>query len=243
MNDLPKNINPCPIIEADIEIRFTSMLPDDAVFGVIYSKISSDFPHVRKLPILQIPEAIRSKDPSLIYNAHYSLTNDKEPLQFNIGPRAIIFVNIDEYIGWDKYFSFINDVLDKIDLKNIILKTQRIGLRYINFFDLLLFNKINLDIKINNKEIRDESTHLRTEIKDEGYIKIIKITNNLPVKIKGKEIVGSLIDIDCIYNIGDSNSINIIEYKKIIDNGHNKEKTTFFNLLKPDFLKSLNPEY
>ena len=35
---IPKRINPCPIIEAIVEIRFEANIPPDAVFGVIYNE-------------------------------------------------------------------------------------------------------------------------------------------------------------------------------------------------------------
>jgi len=57
---IPKKIDPCPIVEAIVEIRFDSNLPGDAIFGVIYNQFKEDYPKFTKLPILQLPEAIRS---------------------------------------------------------------------------------------------------------------------------------------------------------------------------------------
>ena len=59
---IPKKITSCPLVETIVELRFESSLPPDAIFGVIYQKLKSDYPKVDKLPILQIPEEIRFKD-------------------------------------------------------------------------------------------------------------------------------------------------------------------------------------
>jgi uncharacterized protein (TIGR04255 family) len=37
---MPIKITPCPIVEAIIEIRFTTMLPSEAIFGIIYNAVT-----------------------------------------------------------------------------------------------------------------------------------------------------------------------------------------------------------
>ena len=88
---LPKLIDPCPIIEAIIEIRFESKLISDAIFGVIYNSVKETFPKTENLPILQIPENIRINDPNLKYNPYYSLLNNNFILQ--IGPKVVSLIN------------------------------------------------------------------------------------------------------------------------------------------------------
>lgn len=243
MSELPKKISPCPIVEAVIQIRFSSILPSEAIFGVIYTKVGPDFGKVNKLPILQIPEAVRSKDPNLTYQAHYSLVKKDLPLQLNIGPRTITFSNVDNYIGWDKFFEFVNEVLEKIKDTDVIHLPERIGIRYINFFDVQILDKVNLEINLNNSKINTESTHFRTEIKDDNFITVVQLNNNVPLNIKGIEKKGSLIDIDCIYNFDKPDPSLYTEFNSIIKSGHEKEKHTFFKLLKDDFLNEFDLEY
>lgn len=62
----PKKISPCPIVEASVEIRFTSEVLPDAIFGIIYQAFKDEFSSKpEKLPILQLPEQIRSMDRNL----------------------------------------------------------------------------------------------------------------------------------------------------------------------------------
>ena len=68
---LPKALDPSPIKEAVVEIRFETPLPSEAVFGVVYNAIHDGYPELEKLPILQVPEAVRAADPNLMFQPHY----------------------------------------------------------------------------------------------------------------------------------------------------------------------------
>ncbi|MCE2887858.1 MAG: TIGR04255 family protein, partial [Pseudanabaena sp.] len=76
MQSIPKKITPCPILQAVVELRFETVLPSDAVFGILYSLLSSQYNTFEKLPILQIPEILRSQDPNLRYQPAYKLIDD-----------------------------------------------------------------------------------------------------------------------------------------------------------------------
>lgn len=241
MERLPKKITPCPIFEAVVELRFDSNTPSDAIFGIIYNEIRTEFPTVEKLPILQVPEAIRSKDPNLIYQAHYALHQGK--FIFKIGPKVLIFSNLNEYMGWEALFPKVIQIINKINNTKVIERAERIGIRYINLFKYSILEKIHLDIRLTGKELVEETTNLRTELTDGDYLKIVNIANNIKITSKNYNGLGSLIDIDCIYEFSPSESEYFNAFEKVIDNGHEIEKQTFFSLLKEDFLADFNPEY
>lgn len=72
---LPLKIDPCPIIDALVEIRFSTTIHPNAVFGLLYNALQTDFSKVENLPILQWPEAVRSSDPSLQFKPHYKISS------------------------------------------------------------------------------------------------------------------------------------------------------------------------
>ena len=232
----PKIINPCPILDALIEIRFSSKINSNAVFGLIYNALQSDFPKVESLPILQLPDIVRANDPNFRYKPHYKISNDKFVLQ--IGPDVIAISAYPSYVGWEVFSSKIFNILDIINEVSIINIIERIGLRYINFFKGNIVNDINLSVTINDKAIVFKNTVLRTEIEhSNGYSSTIQIANNA---INNGQI-GSIIDIDtfCTYNLLDF----FPNKKEIINNAHTNEKELFFSLLKTDFLQTLNPTF
>ena len=96
-NALPVSISPCPIQEAVVEIRFSTTKPADAVFGILYAKVNQNFTSTNPLPILQIPEAIRSQDPNLTYQPHYVLS--RGDLNLKIGPKVLVFSCVAPYSG------------------------------------------------------------------------------------------------------------------------------------------------
>lgn len=232
---LPKKIDPCPIIDALVEIRFSTKIHPNAVFGLFYNALQSDFDKVENLPILQLPDTVRSSDPSFKFKPHYKITSNKFVVQ--IGPEVISVSSFPEYIGWDIFSNKIFDVLTKVEEVNIIKEIHRIGIRYINFFENDIYQNINLNVNLGDKQIPYNNTVIRTEFEQETYKSTLQIANN--ANNNGK--LGSVIDIDTYLSTEIENFFTNKE--DYINNGHEKEKQLFFSLLKDNFLKTLNPQY
>lgn len=240
MGPLPSNIEKCPIAEAIFEVRYSSEYPDDAIFGVLYAAVQSFFtPKPAPLAILQLPEAVRERDPNLKYQPYHRLLN--ENLSLGIGPRVLTFANSHPYKGWEAWSNFFYDVLSAIEETKALNKVERVGLRYINVFDGNIFDKIKLEVNINDQKLTDESTNLRTEIIDDKWIKVLQVGNAIAIEKEGKIQNGSVIDIDCLYNIDDEDFFS--SHREIIETGHVKEKELFFSLLKQSFLDTLKPTF
>ena len=232
---LPKLIEPCPILEASVELRFDPKIHPSAVFGMIYNTLQAEFPKVESLPILQLPEPLRLADPNLRYAPHYKIYNDSFVVQ--IGPTVIAISTIPKYLGWDLFSQKIFEIIEKIESLRIINGIIRIGIRYVNFFDINIFNNINISVCISSKNIDYRNTAIRTEIENGAYKSTLQIANNIPQLSK----VGSIIDIDTHINTG----LNDFFSKKrdLINDGHIIEKELFFSLLSEDFLTKHNPKY
>ncbi len=72
---LPIKIDPCLIIDALVEIRFSTKIHPNAVFGLLCNALQTDFEKVENLPILQLPDSVRSSDPNLQFKPHYRITS------------------------------------------------------------------------------------------------------------------------------------------------------------------------
>lgn len=237
---LPKKINPCPIVEAVLEIRFNSSFPADAVYGVLFLPLKQIFnSEIEKLPILQIPELIRNQDPSFKYKPYYRMV--KDDIVFQFAPDLISIININSYLGWDVFSQKINEILNKVIELNVIDKIERIALRYIDFFDTDIIDKINLSININNDVLESKETFLRTKIESEKFEKILQVSNSAMNIRNSVSVNGSTLDIDV--SLKDYTNISNENLYSSISELHKEEKVTFFKLLKEDFLNTLNPEY
>ncbi len=237
---IPKKIDICPIVDSVVELRFESNIFPNAVFGLIFNSLKDEYPKVEKLPILQLPEQLRDADPNFKYKAHYKILSD-DGYSVQIGSDVIVIGAPTPYPGWDKFSGKIYFVINEILKLNIIDRVIRLGLRLINFFDINIFDQVNLNISINEEPLNPTNTVLRTEIYKENFHNTLQIANNTTRIIDSKNVVGSIIDIDTFKNYSGT-SFNSI-FKNEIESAHNVEKEIFFSLLKEDFLNSLKPTY
>ena len=97
---LPKGIDPCPIKEAIIEIRFESVLPPDAVFGVVYNELKDIYKTPEPLPIMQLPASVRDQDKNLHFQPYYRIKRDNFLLQ--IGPQMLSLA-VTAYSTWVEF--------------------------------------------------------------------------------------------------------------------------------------------
>lgn len=240
---IPKKITPCPILEAIVEIRFEPEEPDDAIFGIIYNQFKKSFPEIEKLPILQIPDQFRSKDPNLIYKPHYKLIKENYTLQ--VGPRIFSLVNVKEYSGWDKFSQEIREVFELLSKSQVIKEIKRLGLRYVNLFENFnIYEKSNLKLVLKDDALIENPINLTTRLASNEFVNQLVMVNHANVAVEKVSYSGSLIDIDTnLEPFPESAKTNFDEFIDIVKRAHEEEKKLFFSLLEDDYLKTLNPEY
>ena len=236
---LPNRIKPCPIIEAIIEIRFIPSVPAEAIFGLLYSNIKDRYSKIEKLPILELPEAIRNRDINLKYKPYHKLLRDKYTVM--IGPRVLSIAVTGNYPGWNHFYPEVDWIIQKADNAGIFNKLERYSLRYINFFDLNIFNNIRLNISLSGDDIKSDESFYRTTLSTEDLKTVLQISNSVSINVDKKVRLGSIIDIDVSSREVEQSFIHNRE--SILNKMHTGEKKVFFNLLTESFLKSFNPEY
>lgn len=238
MEQLPKEIKNCPIEEALVEIRFESDLPSNAIFGILYERLKATYPQVEDLPILQIPEHIRTHDSALSHKPYHLLKGDGYVVQ--IGPKVLGISSPRPYVGWTQFSERIYKLIKTLQDTEIISKYVRVGLRYINFFEKNIFNHIRLNIMMGDTSLSDADCVFRTSIKKEGLHPTLQISNMASKTVEGKPVKGSLLDIDSYVDPPENFSNNYVE---IITKLHRIEKQLFFELLTEEFTQELEPVY
>ncbi|OHD13076.1 MAG: hypothetical protein A2Y41_03935 [Spirochaetes bacterium GWB1_36_13] len=238
--ELPKKITPCPIEEAVIEIRFESKIPYEAVFGMFYSVFKNDYSDLQKLPVLQIPESVRFNDINLKYAPYYKLHKKNFILQ--IGARVIGLSLVKKYNSWNEFKTEIIDVITKVYKLNIIDNISRIGMRYMNYFNFNIFEKINFNMNLSDKEINTMRNTIKLDLLKDNINQTIQLVNNSDFNFNNELKNGSVIDIDSFVTSCDIVSID--DTMSLLDKLHINEKELFFSFLKSDFLnKELQAEY
>lgn len=236
-----KRLSPCPIIEAIIQINCSFISDPDIVVGQILSLLTSGSSHtatIEKLPLLELPEAIRLNDPNLKDKPWYKLTvGDYYVL---IGLFGVALGIIPPYQNWAGFKDFALNVFDRLK-GNIITVIESVSLKYLDFFtDINIFEKANCEISLNGQKISEIPTIFRTEIRENEFIKAVQITNGAHLKNQalGIDNDGSLIEINLF-----TRSVGESEFANVIEKAHSIQKKSFFELLTEEYLKTFEIEY
>ena len=72
---LPIKIHPCPIVEAILEIRFVTSESWRTLPGLLFASIRDRYPEQKDLPLAQLPEEIRRREPAFTYQPLVASTN------------------------------------------------------------------------------------------------------------------------------------------------------------------------
>lgn len=242
--NLPRKITPCPIIESNVSIRtkIRDNIFPDAIFGIVYNELKNDYPNAQELPVFQIPSHIRNNDINFKYAPYYQLISEDFIIQ--IGPRVISFINPKvgkEYIGWNIILEKIKNILCIIQKLEVFEKIERIEVQYIDFFQKIdIFEKIKFKMEMANLNNFKES-NIRTVIENNNFQIAINISNNINYNINNTLKNGSIIEIGVLKdNLKNS---NYEEALSAINQAHTEQKIIFFNILRDEYLLSLNPEY
>lgn len=237
--ELPKRITPCPIIDSIIEIRFESTVPDEAAFGLFYPQLKEDYPKFVKLPVAQMPEVFRQKDPNLRYSPYYQ--SKSGPFVLRFGPRVFSLSNPGDYVGWEKYFNEFKKLFEKVRKLDFFNGVIRVGVRYIDRFEFDIFPRIEIDILVNNTKLGEIPKSFACVTETDGLSLNLQVGNNVDFFLDESHSKGSIIDIDSSFLSLDE-KLDQNKLLGLVENCHSIGKKRFFSLLKKDFLESLNPE-
>lgn len=235
---LPKIINPDRIKDSIVEVKFLSQFPHEVCIGLIFQSLDDTYnytngPTLAQKNITQIKFGLGFPQ-SIFYN---------DKIKIEIQPGSIIFNCIDKYLTWGVYKPEIIKALNQIFKSNAIQSFNRVGVRYISEYPNKDIKEITkFDFSFGMPDVLSDNYAFRSEYKKSDCRIIINLTGKYPlVNNDSTKKTISTIDIDVIK---ESLSIdNLTNLYDIIEDVHTMEKTTFFSLLKEEFLASLDPKY
>jgi len=235
---LPKSISPCPIREAAAEVRFEANVPADAVFGIVYQALKRDFAKAEPLLPLAFPPDIRNTDKDFAFQPHYRLSGETAVVL--IGPKVISVGIRGQYPGWTAYSRRVRETLSQFHQAGIVTRTLRLGLRYISFFGFDIYPQLRLRIMADERSLDGDETFFKTVLPGKNCRSLLQIGKGLALLSRPVE-AGSVIDLDSFSTEVSGEFIPTLG--GFLEDAHQTEKELFFGLLKPEFLKTLNPVY
>lgn len=243
---IPVRLRKEPLIEAVWEVRFTSAKPSVAELlpGLIYQALPDKYPDTVRLPAADIPAAITEQDPKLRYVPKIRLEGGNQAVQ--IGEHVLSLSCRRPYTGWKTFAADIRKIIEVVRGTGLIEHLERFSLKYIDLIELEEppdLGCLNIALRLGGLEMRTFPVQLRTEIREDGLIHIVQIVSPAEVSIPGdpRKYVGVLLDTDSINMFIEQGTWEEIDAR--LDAVHTASKNMFFNLLTPETIEKLEPEY
>lgn len=239
LDRLPEKISPCPILEAILEIRFVTGADWALLPGLLYTHIKEHYPKSENLPITELPEEFLRTDPGLTHAPRIRFLGKGFVIQF--GPRVISLLTAGEYPGWQAIKEELNWLLDKLKEAAFIHEGERLGMRYIDFFEHDIFSRLSLDIRSGGEPVTNVEMSFATVFRRERMTARLVLQNGAMVPRGNQMVSGSILDLDVW--LGPSDFDVFENAAERFEDAHRCNKEIFFGLLKTEFLDSLAPVY
>ncbi len=243
---LPLRLGRQPLLESLFEVRFKSSgnPVTDLLPGIIFSKLGKDYRKSEILPLATLPKELRDRDPNLQFAATQRLSGPEAVVYF--GDQVVGLSKTMPYRGWEDFRQRIFDLVAVIRESGIISEIDRYALKAVNVIPQTRERQLDhlaLNVTIAGKSAVDSGFHLRTELNDSDYLRIVEITPNITAKTANGAVHSGLrVAIDCIRPCPSTHD-GWTDLVAGLDDLHHEEKRLFFELITPETLAYLQPEY
>lgn len=235
---VPTQITPCPVLEAILEVRFVTSTPWSVLPGLLFQQIRQKYDEPVDLPLAKVPEDLRRSEPNLTFLPLVSF--EGEPFSIRLGPRVIALQSLGEYPGWSAIRAEMEWLVEQIQKAGFFGEGDRLGMRYIDFFDGDLFPHLLIRPSCAGSDVVGVETSMTMAFEREDFQARL-ILNNSVTEIGGEARSGSVFDLDLSLSAG---RFDLFENGlERFGDAHRLNKEIFFGLLSPEFLSTLSPEY
>lgn len=241
----PKELQSSPLVDATIEVRFaagnTDILP-----GLLFSQLRQEFEKIQELPTLQLPLAIRQNDPGLKFQATHRLESAKFLL--NVGPNVVglgckILPGELKYPGWKAFIQRFEAIMTTVLQTELVAGFQRLGVRYINFFEQKdLFKALNVTFETGweGKGLQKDK-QIAFIVQNEEFLSRVQVNNSVTARPLNTpaERQGQIIDIDTFVDIG-NDTADLVD---LATRAHSYTEDLFFGILSDRLKEQLGARY
>jgi uncharacterized protein (TIGR04255 family) len=243
---LPSKLGIEPLLEAVVEIRFTTTLPASTLLpGMLFSSLSGQ-KSIERLPQAEIPAPIRHGNPDLKYSPLFRVNWDR--FLIAVGDYSLSVSCKLPYPGWGAFKAVTLEVLNVFTSAGFAQSIERCSYKSTDVIEKKHGSPkdvMRLVLDVGAIDLTEKPFHIRSEVRDEKVLHIVQVASDAAVTLTdGTERMGMLIDTDTIcdlHHMGiDEFKLKISDYLQLV---HDKNKEMFFSYLKEEFLKKLEPVY
>lgn len=228
-------------MNAVVEVRFQTDVPPTLVPGLIYSVVRERFPKQTELPQAQLPDGVRALNPALRYLPTVIFPADG--ISLYVGPRVLFLaMSGTEYPGWSIYREMLQWLVERVRALDVVKTPERAGLRYIDFFDPPIAERLQVDLLLGGKSQSESTFQFRCQMQREGFACIVQASSSAVWATPKGTRAGCTLDVDLGFSVEPERFWDVAVSE--IDRAHEVQKRMFFSeLLQPSFLATLSPEY
>jgi uncharacterized protein (TIGR04255 family) len=237
---LPVRIDPCPIVEAAVEMRFVSSEPWRNMPGLLAPRLRKRYPESKELRLFQLPEAIRQQEAGFTYQP--LVKYDGADFLIHFGPRVLTLnTRMQQYPGWPRIREELLWLWKEVADAGFVQEGERLGVRYIDFFAEDIFSLVVLQASVGGQEIVGVEQNFSVVAPWDNATARLVLTNGAFLNDGHEKRRGSVLDLE-VWQALTSDDV-FAGARMQVERLHEANKKLFFGLLKPDFLASLNPTY
>jgi uncharacterized protein (TIGR04255 family) len=241
---IPEILSRDAILEVNFEIRFEPS--QNSMPEIILGRLSEPYLQkgfsVERLPIGEIPQAVRDRDASLQYQPLVRLHSKDSQFRVSVGNRSYNFAVVRKYCGWKELIKELRRFIQHFFQSNIHTEIQRLGLRYQNaltspdhciesLFDL------NVELAIAGEEVSTPVSITYTKQHTSTLKSICRIVSSEYVQGDVPKGTSALIDIDMFSDaFGTGSEETVLEWAEV---AHQHEKLQFFSILPTSVIQKL----
>lgn len=244
---LPVQLGKPPLVDLVFEVRFATQLPAASLLpGFLLTQLG-DVEALERLPVSEIPEQLRSSDVQLRYAP--LLRAQWKKFIVLIGERNLGLGCGLDYPGWKEFKPAILRLMQVLQTSNIVREVERFSFKSVDVFHPefgAASNIIELKLAIGPAELAETLFQVRSEIKEsDRLLHVLQLVAQGKVNFAdGRSRTGVLLDIDTIATPKESSMADFIaQLPDELETLHAKNKTIFFECLRPEALAKLEPQY
>lgn len=249
MQQIPNKLKEDSIIEALCEVRFSCRELTEIVVGRLGDCESWRAFNAQRLPLANIPEAIKAADSNLKFQPIFELRSSDGIRRVRIGGNVISFhiSGAGNYCGWNKFEPQLESLFRCLFEKLNEVSVSRLGFRYVNALRetkhlISSVNNLNINITADETSI-DGHVNLNYLIKnDDSHQTMTRIASPFFVQGALPPETSIVIDIDVTTPDGliIKNAEDVVAWTRT---AHKFEKEAFFKLIPQNVLKQIVEEW
>jgi uncharacterized protein (TIGR04255 family) len=244
---LPISLQHEPLIDAVFEVRMGGMPHlSDILPGYLFSQLEPR-PTIQRLPIADVPQAIRSADPNMAFAPVVRL--DWREFMISFGDRNLVIGCTLPYPKWPRFKEVILDIVQKASSIAPAGNVERYSIKYVNIIQANVLSeqirKIDMSIKVGEVQAISDNLSVQVQREEGDTLHILSVVTGAQANLQdGRVIEGTVLDIDSIRSV---NFPDLASFRQGLESSietlrlSNKKK--FFSCLTSAAIEEMGPSY